>query len=144
MGFDPCNHLLKIRESIGSPLGVQLPKWEITWDVRVHSLTLFCTPRSMRCDYRASLLAHNLANPCLGPKPKARVTIGGFPKSGSWWVLWVRICLWFVLAVKCFNYPITNLLFGLCRSMWMINWLSFFLVPFQSSSTPLYPQSVAS
>jgi hypothetical protein len=24
----------------------------------------------------------------------------GFPKSRPWWVLWVRICLWFVLAPK--------------------------------------------
>ncbi len=27
----------------------------------------------MRCDSRASLLAHTLASPCLGRKPKARV-----------------------------------------------------------------------
>jgi hypothetical protein len=32
----------------------------------------------------------------------------------------------------------------LCRSVWVIECLSFFLVPSQSSSTPLYPQSVAS
>jgi len=27
----------------------------------------------MRCDSQASLLAHNLASPCLGREPKARV-----------------------------------------------------------------------
>jgi hypothetical protein len=27
----------------------------------------------MRCDSRASLLAHNLASPCLGREPKARI-----------------------------------------------------------------------
>jgi hypothetical protein len=37
------------------------------------------------------------------------------------------------------NYALMNLLFGLCRSMWVIERLSFFLVPSQSSSTPLYP-----
>jgi hypothetical protein len=41
--------------------------------VRVHSLTLSYIPRSMRCDFRVSLLARNLASPCLGREPKARV-----------------------------------------------------------------------
>jgi hypothetical protein len=41
--------------------------------VRVHSLTLSYTLRSMRCDSWASLLAHALASPCLGLEPKAKV-----------------------------------------------------------------------
>jgi len=41
--------------------------------VRVHSLTLSYTPRSMRCDSQASFLARTLANPCFGREPKARV-----------------------------------------------------------------------
>ncbi len=41
------------------------------------------------------------------------------PKFGSWWVLWVCGCLWLVHAPKCFNYALTNLLFSLCRSMWV-------------------------
>ncbi len=41
--------------------------------VRVHSLTFFCTFGSMRCDSRASLLAHNFARLCFGRGPKARV-----------------------------------------------------------------------
>jgi hypothetical protein len=45
---------------------------------------------------------------------------------------------------KCSNYALTNLLFGLCRSMWVIKCLSFFLVPSWNSSTPLYPPSVVS
>jgi hypothetical protein len=64
------------------------------------------------------------------------------PKSRPWWVLWVRICPWLVLAPKVLK--LTNLLFGLCRSVWVIKHLSFFLVPSWSSSTPLYPQSVTS
>ncbi len=28
MGFDPCNHSIKIR----NPPGLQLPKWELTWE----------------------------------------------------------------------------------------------------------------
>jgi hypothetical protein len=70
MGFDPYNCVLKIQESIwyynshnGSSFG----------SVRVHSLTLFCTPRTMRCDFRASFLAYNLVSLCLSREPKARV-----------------------------------------------------------------------
>jgi hypothetical protein len=36
-------------------------------------LTLFCTLGSMRCDSQASFLAHTLASPGLGRKPKARL-----------------------------------------------------------------------
>jgi hypothetical protein len=75
LSFDPCNYSLKI--------------WESIWDsnsqdesslgsVRVHSLTFFCTIGSMKCDSRASLLAHTLASPCLGHEPKARVATHNF------------------------------------------------------------------
>jgi hypothetical protein len=73
MGFDPCNRSLKIWKSIGSPSRVQLPKLEFLGSVRVHSLTLFCTPESMRCDSWASLLARTLATLCFGHNPKAKV-----------------------------------------------------------------------
>jgi hypothetical protein len=74
MGFDPSNRALKIWESIwesnshnGSSLG----------SVKVHSLTLFAPfalPRTyMWCDFRASLLTCNLASPCIGREPKAKV-----------------------------------------------------------------------
>jgi hypothetical protein len=75
LSFDPCNRSLKIRESIWdsnsqneSSLG----------NVKVHSLTLFCTPGSMRCDSRAFLLARTFASLCLGRKPKVRVVIHTF------------------------------------------------------------------
>ncbi len=68
--FEPCNRLLKIRESIwdsssqnGSSIG----------SVKVHSLTFFCTPTSMRCDSWASFLAHTFASPYFGHEPKAKV-----------------------------------------------------------------------
>jgi hypothetical protein len=41
--------------------------------VRVHSLPFFCTPRSIRCDFRVSFLARNLASLCFGHEPKVRV-----------------------------------------------------------------------
>jgi hypothetical protein len=42
-------------------------------------------------------------------------------KSGLWWVLWVCVCPWFICAPKCSNYALTNLLFGLCKFVWVID-----------------------
>jgi hypothetical protein len=66
---------------------------------------------------------------------------GGFPpKSGPWWVLWV--CgPWWVRAPKCSNYAITNLLFGLCRSVWVIKLLINLPSPISElQHTPLPPK----
>jgi hypothetical protein len=49
---------------------------------------------------------------------KGKVVVS--PKFGPWWVLWIRVCLWWICAPKCSNYALTNLLFGLCRSMCVI------------------------
>ncbi len=55
--------------------------------------------------------------------PGTKYTIKGkvmaSPKSGSWWILWICVCSWFVRASKCCNYALTNLLFGLCGSVWI-------------------------
>jgi hypothetical protein len=48
---------------------------------------------------------------------------GGFPKSRLWWVLWVRAYPWLVVHQKCSNYALTNLLFGLCKFVWIIDLL---------------------
>jgi hypothetical protein len=78
MGFDPCNCSLKIQESIETPT----PKMgDSLGSMNVHSLTLSYTPKNMRCDSWASLLAHTLASLCLGREPKARVTTIGGPKN---------------------------------------------------------------
>ncbi len=45
---------------------------------------------------------------------------------------------------KCSNYALTNLLFGLCRSEWVISCLSLFLAPSHCSNTPFYPRSATS
>ncbi len=70
LSFDPYNRSLTIWESI----------WDSNFQyenslgsVRVHSLTFFCTPGSMKCDSQASLLPRTLASPCLGHEPKVRV-----------------------------------------------------------------------
>jgi hypothetical protein len=63
----------------------------------------------------------------LVPWPGTKYTIRGkvvaSPKFGSWWVLWIYVCPWFVRALKCSNYALTNLRFGLCRSVWIIELL---------------------
>ncbi len=45
-------------------------------------------------------------------------TIGGkvvsSPKSKSWWILWVRVCPWFVLAPKVFQLCINQLVVWFC------------------------------
>ncbi len=43
---------------------------------------------------------------------------------------------------KCSNFALTNLLFGLCKSVWIIKQLIIHLSPSWSSSTPLYPKSI--
>jgi hypothetical protein len=69
----------------------------------------------------------------VGPVARHRVYYkgegGGFPKSELWWILRVRVCPWFVRAPKCSNYALTNLLFGLCRFVWMIELLVNFPSP---------------
>jgi hypothetical protein len=66
------------------------------------------------------------------------------PKSGPWWILWVRICLWLVLAPKVFQLCTNQLVVWFMHIWWVIKCSSFFLVPSRSFNTPLYPQSVTS
>jgi hypothetical protein len=77
-----------------------------------------------------------------GTKYTIRGKVMASPKSGPWWILWIRVCPWLVLTPKELQPCINYLVFGFVRvhvSSWC---LSFFLVPSRSSSTPLYPQSV--
>jgi hypothetical protein len=65
-------------------------------------------------------------------------------KSRPGWILWIRVCSWLILAPKVFKLWTNQLVVGLCRFVWVIKCLLFFLVPFRSSNMPFYPQSVAS
>jgi hypothetical protein len=81
----------------------------------------------------------------LVPWPRTEYTIRGkvvaSPKFGPWWVLWVCVCPWFLHAPKCSNYALTNLLFGLCRSVWVIELLVNLLNPIlELQHTPLPPK----
>jgi hypothetical protein len=51
-------------------------------------------------------------------------------------------CLWFVLAPKVFQLCTNHLVLVLCKSVWIVQASQFFLVPFRSSNTPLYPSKV--
>ncbi len=61
-------------------------------------------------------------------------------KSELWWVLWVRVCLWFVCAPKCSNHALTNLMFSLCRSVWVIDLLVNLSNP--HPGTPTHPSTL--
>ncbi len=61
------------------------------------------------------------------------------PKFRPWWVLWVQGCPWFVLTSKVFQLCTNHLVLGSYMFVWVIKAFQFFLVPFWSSNTPLYP-----
>jgi len=79
-----------------------------------------------------------------GTKYTIRGKVMASPKSGPWWVLWICVCLQLVHVLKCFNYALTNLLFGLCRSVWVIELFVNFSNPIpELQHTPL-PRSATS
>ncbi len=60
-------------EDLGILLGLQLSTWKFTWECEGSFPHTLCTPMSMWSDSLVSLLARNLATPCFGCEPKARV-----------------------------------------------------------------------
>jgi hypothetical protein len=67
---------------------------------------------------------------------------GGFPQVRAVVSFVCPGCLWRVLATKVFQQCTNHLVLGLCRSLWVNKACHFFLVPSQSSNTPLYPSIV--
>ncbi len=43
------------------------------------------------------------------------------PKSGPWWVLWVWVCPWLVLAPKALKLCINCLVLVLCKFVWIVD-----------------------
>jgi hypothetical protein len=67
------------------------------------------------------------------------------PKSGLWWVLWIRVCSWPILALKVLQLCINQLVvwfMQVCVNNWPTCHSS--LSPSWSSSTPFYSRSVVS
>ncbi len=65
----------------------------------------------------------------LSTKNTIRGKVVASPNFKPWWVLWIHVCLWLIRAPKCSNYALTNLLLGLCRSVWVIDFLVNLLNP---------------
>ncbi len=83
--------------------------------------------------------------PWLGTEYTIRGKVVASPKSRLWWVLWVRIYSWLVLAPKMFKLCINQLVVWfvqVCASDWLLVILPS-LVP-ELQHAPLPPQSVAS
>jgi len=50
-----------------------------------------------------------------------RGKVAASPKSGPWWVLWVRVCSWFILTPKVFKLCTNHLMLVLCRPVWVVD-----------------------
>ncbi len=63
------------------------------------------------------------------------------PNSGLWWILWICVCLWFVRSPRVLHYALINLLFGLCKSMWINDMLVICINPIPKlQHAPLPPK----
>jgi hypothetical protein len=67
---------------------------------------------------------------------------GGFPQVRAVVSLVCSSCLWFILTPNVLQLCTNHFVLVLCRFVWMIEACHFFVVPSQSSSTPLYPSIV--
>jgi len=79
----------------------------------------------------------------VGPMERCKVYYkgegGGFPQVRAMVSLVCPCCSWLVLTLKMFQLRTNHLVWVLCRPVWMSEACQLFLVPFWSSSTPLYP-----
>ncbi len=69
MNFDPAIAFWRFE----SPLGLQLPKWELIWEYGVSFRRTFLHSWKHEMWLLGSLLARTFASPCVGHEPKARV-----------------------------------------------------------------------
>jgi hypothetical protein len=61
------------------------------------------------------------------------------PKSGSWWVLWVRICLWLNLALIMFQLCTNQLVVWFCAGL--CEWLISFHSSYSHLGAPAHPST---
>jgi hypothetical protein len=80
--------------------------------------------------------------PCKGANNIIRGKVVVSPKCGLWWVSWVWIRPWLVLAPKVLKLCTNPFVLVLCISMWIIEACQLFLVSSWSSEMPLYPSIV--
>jgi len=79
----------------------------------------------------------------VGPVERCRVYYkgegGGFPQVWAIVSLLCSCCPWLVLAPKVFQLCTNHLVWIVCMHVWVSEACQLFLVPSQSSNTPLYP-----
>ncbi len=129
-----------------SPSRFQLLKWEFTWECGVHSLTLSYTPRSMKCDSRASLLARTLQALALVASLRLGLRqmwfcrwwwgvhckrLGGYMRltwNSSWWSTWGGPC-WAFHLILSYDYVNNDnhleMVVGSNNSWWVPPWKIF-------------------
>ncbi len=56
-----------------------------------------------------------------GTKYTIRGKVVASPKPGPWWILWVQVCPWLILAPKVLQLCTNHLVLVLCRSMWVVD-----------------------
>jgi hypothetical protein len=64
---------------------------------------------------------------------------GGFPQVRAVVSLLCQCCSWLILAPKVFQLCASNLVWVVCRPVWVSEVCQLFLVPSRRSNTPLYP-----
>jgi hypothetical protein len=157
--FGYLKHKLRPKERLEVKLPIWLPttkNWESPWFAYVphtigklltKAINLLQSPKSPTHKVMGLQSCGNPNFENLGVGPMARHReyykrkVVASPKSGLWGVLWVHVCLWLVCALKMFHYALTNLLFGLCRSVWIIDALVIRPSPIlKLQHTPLPPK----
>jgi hypothetical protein len=71
--------------------------------------------------------------PCIDNTIRGKVVAS--PKSGLWWSYEFVYAHGLSMHKKCYNYTLTNLLFGLCRLMWIVDLLVIHPSPHLGAST---------
>jgi hypothetical protein len=79
-----------------------------------------------------------------GTKYTIRRKVVASPKFGPWWVLWVQVCMWLVLAPKVFQLCTNHLVLVLCRFVWVIDACHSSWSHPGAPARPSSPQSVTS
>jgi hypothetical protein len=131
----------------GSSLGFQLPKWKLPWECEGSFPHTFLHSWDSSWPTTLQTLAL-VANPrlrlrhgrwCLPPSLHHVESCDFVYGHGS--SMCVRGSF---VHQKCSNYVVTNLLFGLSKSIWIIDTLVTRLCPhFEAPACPSYPKSVA-
>jgi hypothetical protein len=133
------------------------------WPMRGHFQYLrfkkfLMTPKTLQCEVFWALLLRSEHSGVLEDSKSPTLQVLGFTPTlcqsgvatkvyykgeggGPWWVV-CPCCPWLVLTPKMLQLCTNHFVFVLCKPMWVSEACHFFLVPFRSSSTPLYPSKV--